>query len=69
MILGLGKSDTETELQSCECYGEAYMSVQQFRNRRVLTGYFTADSVLQVSKYLYVIINMFQRSGIELSLF
>lgn len=50
---GLEKADTEvSELQSCECYGEAFMSVQQFRNRRVLTGFFTADSVLEVNDFI-----------------
>ena len=37
-----------SEIQSCDCYGEAFLSVQQYKNRRVLTGLFIPESVLLV---------------------
>lgn len=41
-----------SELQSCDCYGEAFLSVQQYKNRRVLTGLFIPESVLLVYHFI-----------------
>lgn len=52
----IGSTNFEpSELQSCDCYGEAFLSVQQYKNRYVLTGLFIPDSVLLVNNFNYKI--------------
>lgn len=44
-----GISATEySELEACDCYGDAFLSVQSYKNRRVLSGLFIPESVLMV---------------------
>lgn len=59
LIIDTGNTQVEmSELQSCDCYGEAFLTVQQYRNRRVLTGLFIPEAVLLVkiinSKYFLI---------------